>query len=61
MDFDIFDFFFFRDFDALFYLCIDVFGFFQFDIFERLINGVVFFLYVVIYFGMLIILFVVVL
>uniref|UniRef100_K1R1G3 Dpy-19-like protein 3 n=1 Tax=Magallana gigas TaxID=29159 RepID=K1R1G3_MAGGI len=34
-----------RDFDALLYLCIDAFGFLQFDTFERLTNGVVFPLY----------------
>lgn len=61
MDFDIFDFLFFRDFDALLYLCIDAFGFLQFDTFERLTNGVVFPLYVVTHLGMLIILFVAVL
>lgn len=61
MDFDIFDILFFRDFDALLYLCIDAFGFLQFDTFERLTNGVVFPLYVVTHLGMLIILFVAVL
>uniref|UniRef100_K1PWP7 Dpy-19-like protein 3 n=1 Tax=Magallana gigas TaxID=29159 RepID=K1PWP7_MAGGI len=50
-----------RDFDALLYLCIDAFGFLQFDTFERLTNGVVFPLYVVTHLGMLIILFVAVL
>uniref|UniRef100_A0A8W8J7D1 Uncharacterized protein n=1 Tax=Magallana gigas TaxID=29159 RepID=A0A8W8J7D1_MAGGI len=50
-----------RDFDALLYLCIDAFGFLQFDTFEKLTNGVVFPLYVVTHLGMLIILFVAVL
>lgn len=63
MDFDILKtaFLFCRDFDALLYLCIDAFGFLQFDTFERLTNGVVFPLYVVTHLGMLIILFVAVL